>query len=138
MFAMIAAKVKQNANGATTFLQIVKARYGTACHLLFTFYALVCFHVVSGSLVLGCAATVNALTGVPVLASCFLLPIGIAVYVIAGGLRATFLVDWMHTMVRKGRNTEPGYAFRQLTSHCFTDPLHHHLRLRVLGLWHVA
>ena len=63
MFAMVAAKVKQNANGATTFLQIVKARYGTATHLLFTFYALVCFHVVSGSLVLGCSATVNALTG---------------------------------------------------------------------------
>jgi len=63
MFAAVAAKVKQNANGATTFLQIVKARYGTATHLLFTFYALACFHVVAASLVLGCAATVNALTG---------------------------------------------------------------------------
>lgn len=76
---MVAAKVKQNAGGCTTFLQIVKARYGTPCHVLFTIYALICIHIVSGSLVLGCAATVNALTGMPVLAACFLLPIGIAV-----------------------------------------------------------
>jgi len=54
---MIAAKVKANANGATTFLQIVRARYGVPCHLLFTFYAMVCVHVVSGSLVLGAAAS---------------------------------------------------------------------------------
>ncbi|KAF9016205.1 hypothetical protein BDZ89DRAFT_1141639 [Hymenopellis radicata] len=51
------AKVKMNANGATTFLQIVKARFGVPCHLLFTFYAFVCVHVVCGSLVLGASAT---------------------------------------------------------------------------------
>ncbi|ORY56800.1 Na+/solute symporter [Leucosporidium creatinivorum] len=98
-FAMIAAKVKANANGATTFLQIVKARYGVPCHLLFTFYAMVCVHVVSGSLVLGAAATVNALTGMPIIACNFLLPVGIAVYVIAGGLRATLLCDFIHTVI---------------------------------------
>lgn len=99
---MIAAKVKQNANGCTTFLQIVRARYGIPCHLLFTFYAFVCVHVVSGSLVLGAAASestrrscpatlrpstdrcrslaaVNALTGMDIIACCFLLPVGIAV-----------------------------------------------------------
>lgn len=31
--AAIAAKVKVNANGAVTFLEIVKARYGRPCHL---------------------------------------------------------------------------------------------------------
>ncbi|KAJ7708741.1 Na+/solute symporter [Mycena rosella] len=99
IFSMIAAKVKMNANGATTFLQIVKARFGVPCHLLFTFYALVCVHVVCGSLVLGASATVNALTGMSVEACNFLLPIGIAVYVIAGGLRATFICDFIHTTI---------------------------------------
>ena len=36
-FSALAAKIKMNANGATTFLQIAKARYGAPTHLLFTF-----------------------------------------------------------------------------------------------------
>ncbi|KAK8847691.1 hypothetical protein IAR55_005550 [Kwoniella newhampshirensis] len=98
-FAAIAAKVKMNANGATTFLQICRARYGTPSHLLFTFYALVCAHIVSGSLVLGASATISALTGANIEACNFLLPIGIAIYVIAGGLRATFICDFTHTVI---------------------------------------
>ncbi|KAF8811896.1 putative urea transporter [Phlegmacium glaucopus] len=99
IFGMVAAKVKMNANGAHTFLEIVKARFGTGPHLLFTFYAFLCIMVVCGSLLLGGAATVNALTGMNTLAACFLLPIGIAVYVIVGGLRATFVCDWSHTLI---------------------------------------
>ncbi|KAJ3559679.1 hypothetical protein NM688_g203 [Phlebia brevispora] len=98
-FAMVAAKVKMNANGAHTFLEIVKARFGTWAHLLFTFYAFLCILVVCGSLLLGGAATVNALTGMDIIAACFLLPIGIAVYVVFGGLRATFMCDWAHTII---------------------------------------
>ncbi|KAI0640928.1 Sodium:solute symporter family-domain-containing protein [Trametes meyenii] len=99
LFAMVAAKVKMNANGAHTFLEIVKARFGTGAHLLFTFYAFLCILVVCGSLLLGGAATVNALTGMNIIAACFLLPIGIAVYVVFGGLRATFICDYAHTMI---------------------------------------
>ncbi|KAF8902284.1 Na+/solute symporter [Gymnopilus junonius] len=99
IFGMVAAKVKMNANGAHTFLEIVKVRFGRGPHLLFTFYAFLCIMVVCGSLLLGGAATVNALTGMNILAACFLLPIGIAVYVIVGGLRATFICDWSHTII---------------------------------------
>ncbi|OCH90106.1 hypothetical protein OBBRIDRAFT_812877 [Obba rivulosa] len=98
-FAMVAAKVKMNANGAHTFLEIAKVRFGTGAHLLFTFYAFLCILIVCGSLLLGGAATVNALTGMNVIAACFLLPIGIAVYVVFGGLRATFLCDYVHTLI---------------------------------------
>ncbi|KAH8093139.1 Na+/solute symporter [Cristinia sonorae] len=98
-FAIVASKVKMNANGAHTFLEIVKARFGTGAHLLFTFYAFLCILVVCGSLLLGGAATVNALTGMNIVAACFLLPIGIAVYVVFGGLRATFICDWAHTII---------------------------------------
>ncbi|KDR84544.1 hypothetical protein GALMADRAFT_133818 [Galerina marginata CBS 339.88] len=99
IFGMVAAKVKMNANGAHTFLEIVKVRFGTGPHILFTFYGFLCNLVVCGSLLLGGAATVNALTGMNTLAACFLLPIGIAVYVIVGGLRATFICDWSHTLI---------------------------------------
>jgi Na+/proline symporter len=52
-----------------------------------------------GHVSVGGAATVNALTGMNILAACFLLPIGIAVYVVFGGLRATFICDWAHTII---------------------------------------
>ncbi|KAH7910248.1 Na+/solute symporter [Hygrophoropsis aurantiaca] len=99
MFGMVAAKVKMNANGAHTFLEIVRVRFGTGAHIVLTIYAFVCILVVCGSLLLGGAATVNALTGMNILAACFLLPIGIAVYVVFGGLRATFICDWTHTII---------------------------------------
>ncbi|KAL4263840.1 sodium:solute symporter (SSF) family protein [Pleurotus pulmonarius] len=99
IFGMVAAKVKMNANGAHTFLEIVQVRFGTGPHLLFTFYAFLCIMVVCGSLLLGGAATVNALTGMNIIAACMLLPIGIAVYVLWGGLRATFICDWSHTII---------------------------------------
>ncbi|KAL6304080.1 Sodium:solute symporter family-domain-containing protein [Sparassis latifolia] len=99
LFAMVAAKVKMNANGAHTFPEIVKTRFGAVIHLLFTFYAFLSVLLVCGSLLLGGAATVNALTEMNIVAACFLLPVGIAVYVIFGGLRATFVCDWVHTVI---------------------------------------
>ncbi|KAF5311547.1 hypothetical protein D9758_017936 [Tetrapyrgos nigripes] len=99
VFGMVAAKVKMNANGAHTFLEIVQVRFGTFPHLLFTFYGFLCVLIVCGSLLLGGAATVNALTGMNTDAACMLLPIGIAVYVLVGGLRATFVCDWAHTVI---------------------------------------
>ncbi|GAA5990725.1 hypothetical protein JCM5350_007342, partial [Sporobolomyces pararoseus] len=97
-FAVMAAKVKQNANGAVTYLQIVQRRYGTACHIMMSIAALACAHIVTGSLILGASATISSLTGANIIACNFLLPIGIAAYVLLGGLRATFLVDYLHTV----------------------------------------
>jgi len=99
IFGMVAAKVKMNANGAHTFLEIVQVRFGKSAHMLFTFYGFLCILMVCGSLLLGGAATVTALTGMNTIAACFLLPIGIAVYVLVGGLRATFICDWSHTVI---------------------------------------
>ncbi|KAF9074610.1 solute symporter family transporter [Rhodocollybia butyracea] len=99
IFAMVAAQVKLKANGAHTFLEIVQVRFGTGAHILFTFYGLVCNLVVCGSLLLGGSATVTALTGMNTDAACMLLPISIAAYVLVGGLRATFICDWSHTVI---------------------------------------
>ena len=35
MFSFIDSKVKENANGARTFLEIVKVRFGTGAHVMF-------------------------------------------------------------------------------------------------------
>jgi Na+/proline symporter len=44
-------------------------------------------------LILGGSATVTALTGMDTIAACFLIPLGVAIYVVVGGMRATLLCD---------------------------------------------
>lgn len=41
----------------------------------------------------------NALTGLPAAVVCFILPIGVIFYTTFGGIKATFLTDYVHTMV---------------------------------------
>jgi len=50
-------------------------------------------------LILGGSAVVTALTGMPTAAACFLLPIGVVLYTMFGGIKATFLTDYIHTVV---------------------------------------
>ena len=50
-------------------------------------------------LILGGSAVVTALTGMPTAAACFLLPIGVVLYTMFGGIKATFLTDYVHTLV---------------------------------------
>lgn len=49
--------------------------------------------IVSSMLILGGSATVTDLTGMSTIAACFLIPIGVAIYVVVGGMRATLLCD---------------------------------------------
>ncbi|KIJ49246.1 hypothetical protein M422DRAFT_777727 [Sphaerobolus stellatus SS14] len=99
LFAQLAAKLKLNAPNAHTFLEIIGTRWGTAAHSLFLFFGLATNIIVSSMLVLGGSATVTDLTGMNTIAACFLIPIGVAIYVIAGGMRATLLCDYTHTTV---------------------------------------
>ena len=47
--------------------------------------------IVTAMLVLGGAVVINMLTGVNLTLAAFLIPVGIIVYTIFGGLKATFL-----------------------------------------------
>ncbi|KAI0325129.1 urea transporter [Cubamyces sp. BRFM 1775] len=99
LFAQLAAKLKLNAPHAHTWLEIVAARWGTFAHLVFMFFGLATNIIVSSMLILGGSATVNALTGMNTIAACFLIPLGVAIYVVVGGMRATLLCDYTHTTV---------------------------------------
>lgn len=55
--------------------------------------------LVGACLVLGGSQVVAALSGMNVYAACFLIPLVVAAYVIAGGLRSTFIADYVHTVV---------------------------------------
>ena len=50
-------------------------------------------------LLTGGSAVVTSLTGMPTAAACFLLPVGVVMYTIAGGIKATFLTDYVHTVM---------------------------------------
>ncbi|KAH8793946.1 Sodium:solute symporter family-domain-containing protein [Hyaloscypha finlandica] len=99
MFAILACKVKQNAPRCHTFLEIIHRRYGTATHVVFIFFALLTNILVASQLLLGGSAVVTALTGMNVYAAIFLIPLGVCIYVVLGGLRATFLCDYTHTFI---------------------------------------
>lgn len=99
LFSVLAVKLKQNAPRCHTFLEIIHERYGVQVHWLFMFFALATNLLVSTQLLLGGSAVVNALTGVNIYASNILIPLGVVIYVVLGGLRATFLCDYSHTVI---------------------------------------
>ncbi|KAG0696876.1 urea transporter [Suillus ampliporus] len=99
LFAQLAAKLKLNAPYAHTWLEIVGTRWGTTAHLVFMVFGFATNLIVSSMLVLGGSATVTSLTGMSTIAACFLIPLGVAIYVVVGGMRSTLLCDYTHTTV---------------------------------------
>jgi urea-proton symporter len=82
-----------------TFLEVIKARYGVEAHLVFTVFGLMTNILVTAMLLTGGSAVVSSLTGMPTPAACFLLPLGVIMYTMFGGIKATFLTDWVHTFM---------------------------------------
>lgn len=98
LFAFIAIKAKQKAPGAHTYLEIVKARYGPIAHGVFIFFAFGTNVLVTAMLLTGGSAAVNDLTGMNTVAAIFLFPVGVMIYTLFGGIKATFLTDYVHTI----------------------------------------
>lgn len=99
LFSILAVYVKRRAPSAHTFLEIVRARWGTAAHLVFTGFAIMTNIIVTSMLILGGSATVTALTGMPVDIASMLIPLGVILYTMAGGLKATFVASYFNTVV---------------------------------------
>ena len=100
MFSILACKVKQNAPRCHTYLEIIYTRYGVVTHCIYIFFALLTNVLVSSQLLLGGSAVVTSLTGMNVYAAIFLIPLGVCVYVVLGGLRATFLCQCFKDLLR--------------------------------------
>ncbi|KAJ5719118.1 hypothetical protein N7493_007573 [Penicillium malachiteum] len=99
LFATIAIELKRRAPNAHTFLEVVRARYGTAVHIVFIVFCLMTNILVTAMLLTGGSAVMTSLTGVSTTAACYLLPIGVVLYTLFGGIKATFITDYMHTVV---------------------------------------
>ncbi|KAL5333205.1 putative sodium/proline symporter [Aspergillus crustosus] len=99
LFSVAAVELKRKAPNAQTYLQVVKVRYGSAVHLLFTTYSGVYQIITTVNLLVGGSAVFASMTGVNRDAICYLLPIGVVIYTLMGGIKATFITDWIHTVV---------------------------------------
>ncbi|XP_022881342.1 urea-proton symporter DUR3-like [Olea europaea var. sylvestris] len=99
LFGVMAIEIKRKAPHAHTVCEIVKARWGTAAHIVFLTFCFLTNIIVTAMLLLGGSAVVNALTGVNIYAASFLIPLGVIVYTLAGGLKATFLASYIHSVI---------------------------------------
>ncbi|KAJ6536867.1 hypothetical protein B0H19DRAFT_1079276 [Mycena capillaripes] len=97
-----------NAPGAHTFLEVIGLRWGAISASSFSVWAPISCLVLpdhgslTSQLISGGANTVDALTGMNTLAACFLIPVGVVIYTIVGGLRASrtlqaIFSDYTHT-----------------------------------------
>lgn len=97
LFAILAIELKRKAPYSHTFPEMIFARFGYKAHKVFLFFALITNVIITTMLILGGAAVVNALTGVDMTIATFLIPIGVIIYTIFGGLKATFFADYLNT-----------------------------------------
>ncbi|PKU66017.1 Urea-proton symporter DUR3 [Dendrobium catenatum] len=102
LFGIMAIEIKRKAPNAHTVCEIVKARWGTAAHIVFLVFCFMTNIIVTAMLLLGGSAVVNALTGVNIYAASFLIPLGVIIYTLAGGLKATFLASYIHSVIGLG------------------------------------
>lgn len=99
LFGVLAIEVKRRARTAHTVTEMVLVRWGKAAHLTFLFFCFLTNIIVTSMLLLGGAATVNALTGMNINLASFLIPWGVIAYTAAGGLKATFMASYIHTAI---------------------------------------
>ncbi|KAI9690884.1 MAG: hypothetical protein M1822_008504 [Bathelium mastoideum] len=84
---------------AHTSLEIMRMRYGKWVHWLFILLNLVNNIFGCGSMILAGSQLVTGMTGMHVVAASILIPAGVVTYTAVGGLKATFLTDFLHTTV---------------------------------------
>ncbi|KAL3875049.1 hypothetical protein ACJMK2_037988 [Sinanodonta woodiana] len=100
LFAMLSVQLKIRAPGAKTFLQVIRARFGSTTHKIFCFYALLTNIIVTANLMLGGATVLSSLSkGVGVEYATILMTALIGTYTFTGGLGATFYVSYFNTAV---------------------------------------
>ena len=76
LFGVMAIEIKRKAPNAHTVCEIVRARWGRAAHAVFLVFCLATNVIVTAMLLLG-----------------------VVVYMLAGGLKATFLTSYIHSVV---------------------------------------
>ncbi|CAK7897357.1 urea active transporter [[Candida] anglica] len=100
LMAVLGIEAKKKIPGSHTSLEIVEIRYGKACHILYMFLSLVNNLLSCSSMILGAAGAISVIAGnLNIVASTMLIPFGVLLYTTVGGLKSTFLTDFVHSFI---------------------------------------
>ncbi|CAI5757145.1 unnamed protein product [Candida verbasci] len=100
VLTMIGSHAKKKVRSAHTSLEIVELRYGKAHHILYLFLCLANNLLSCSAMILGASSAISIIAGnLHPVASTLLIPFGVLLYTTYGGLKATFLTDFVHTLI---------------------------------------
>lgn len=99
LMTVVGIQVKLKVPNGHTLLEIVKFRYGVPGHLVYMVFCLINNILSCSTMILAAAGAIAAITGMHPAAASMLIPVGVILYTAAGGLKATFLTDYVHTTV---------------------------------------
>lgn len=99
IFCCLAIEIKRKAPNAHTYQELVKYRYGTPTHIvtvLYSFFQMFCFTI---NLLINGSSIYSQFTGMNRDAATALFPIGVIIYSLIGGIKATFITDYTHVVI---------------------------------------
>lgn len=99
LMAVLGVLAKIRIPHAHTSLEIARIRYGRLGHIAFMILCLVLNILGCSNLLFTGSSVLSAMTGMHFVASTILLPAGVIVYTVLGGIKATFLTDFLHTSI---------------------------------------
>ncbi|CDO93558.1 unnamed protein product [Kluyveromyces dobzhanskii CBS 2104] len=100
LMALLGIQAKKKIPNGHTCLEIVELRYGKSAHILYMFMCLVNNLLSSSSMILGAASAISIISGnLHIVASIMLIPFGVMCYTVVGGLKSTFLTDYLHSLI---------------------------------------
>lgn len=99
LFAIVAIHLKRKAPNAHTFLEFIGQRFDKKNHRLMLIFALMTNIIVTSMVILGGAIALNSLTGMNIYAAAFLIPLTFTIYTMIGGLKASFIADYLNTVM---------------------------------------
>ncbi|KAG9697051.1 SSS family solute:Na+ symporter, partial [Aureobasidium melanogenum] len=99
LMAVLGIVAKLRVPYAHTSLEFMRIRYGRYAHWIFIVLNLINNIFGCGSMILAGAQLVTGITGMHIVAACILIPAGVVIYTAVGGLKATFITDYVHTAI---------------------------------------
>ncbi|KAJ5564451.1 hypothetical protein N7513_000693 [Penicillium frequentans] len=99
LMAALGVMAKIRVPYAHTSLEIVRMRYGKIGHLVFVVLNLVNNVFGCASMIMTGSQLIYGVSGMNFVAATILIPLGVVLYTAVGGLKATFLTDYLHTTI---------------------------------------
>ncbi|VEU23446.1 DEKNAAC104637 [Brettanomyces naardenensis] len=99
IFAVAAIELKRKAPNAHTFQEIVRVRFGKGAHLTMCLYSFLQQLFYTANLLVNGSSVFSQMAGINREACCVLMPLFVVLYTLIGGIKATFLTDWVHVVI---------------------------------------